>query len=124
MATAAGTSRCAKRQADVSSSTAKPLDPELGRIRASVERALLTAPPGGYAAIPKGVRLLSLSRAGAGAIVMDFSGELAAGGRGKALEDALQQILLAASNARTPTADRVDDYRVLINGVTLDAYLP
>ena len=98
-------------------------DVELGRIRQSVEKALTSSPPTGYARIPDGVRLLSVAREKERAIVMDFSTELLAGGTGRVLEDALHQIFAAASAARLALADRVDDYRVLVNGSALETYL-
>jgi hypothetical protein len=99
-------------------------DSELGRIRSAIVAALAASPPRGYAQIPAGVRLLSVSRETGGRIVMDFSGELLAAGTGRPLEDALHQIFLAASAARTPAAERVDDYRVLVDGTELERYLP
>ncbi len=98
-------------------------DEELGRIRTAVERALTAPPPRGYEAIPRGTRLLSLSRGADRVVVMNFSEALTAGGRGKVLEDALHQIFTAASEVRRDTPNRVDDYRVLIRGVPLDADL-
>jgi hypothetical protein len=99
------------------------IDPELDRIEAAVARALTASPPRGYAAVPPGVRLLSIARGDGRAIVMDFNDALAAQGRGRVLEDALHQVFTAASSVRPAEPRRVDDYRVLIHGVPLDAYL-
>ena len=115
---------CANRGLTAASVSPRPADAELDRIRNSVEKALTARPPGGYAAIPAGVRLLSISRGPNQSVVMNFSGELVSGGTGRVLEDALHQILTAASTARPQTADRIDDYRVLIKGVPLETYLP
>lgn len=103
---------------------ATPDGSELGRIQAAIVAALAASPPRGYAPIPDGVRLLSISRQTGGRIVIDFSRELLAAGTGRPLEDALHQILLAASAARTPAAGRVDDYRVLVDGTELERYVP
>lgn len=65
------------------------------------------------------VRLLSVARMG-GTIVLDFSKELAAAGTGGVFEDELHRLLAAASSARTPPPPRLEDYRVLIDGVPLD----
>jgi hypothetical protein len=54
--------------------------------------------------------------------VLDFNKALLAGGTGRALEDALHQILAAASSARTPAPNRIDDSRVLIDGIALETY--
>ena len=97
-------------------------DAELDRIRSAVQAALGTAPPRGYAAIPDGVRLRSIARRDA-AIVMDFNAALLGGGTGKVLEDSLHQIFSAASSVRPARPDRVDDYRVLVDGVPLETYL-
>ena len=110
----------------------RPDDAELVRIRAAVEAALTAPPARGYAPIPPGVRLLSIARGTASQIVMNFNRELLAGGTGRPLEDALHQILNAASDARTArrgdpgreTAGRVDAYRVLVDGTELEKYLP
>ena len=122
---------CAERHVSTTATATERQDVELGRIGAAVERALVADPPRGYAAVPKGVRLLSVARDDGRAIVLDFTGELLAGGTGRVLEDALHQIVAAASAARVAAAregdnatpGRVDDYRVLINGVSLDSYL-
>lgn len=116
-----GVAGCAHR-GTAASLPADTGDSELGRIRIAVERALVATPPGGYARIPTGVRLLALGRDDR-AIVMNFSAELAKGGRGKTLEDAVHQILAAASDARTPAPAPAGNYTLLIDGVTLDAYL-
>ena len=113
---------CANRAVDPAVAS-QPLDEELGRMRTAVVGALSSEPPRGYAAIPKSVRLLSITRRDDGAVVLDFSGELLAGGTGRVLEDSLHQIFTAASSARPPAAERVDDYTVLVNGVSLDSYL-
>jgi hypothetical protein len=99
-----------------------PRDEELRRIRAAVELAIVAPPPRGYAQIPRGVRLRSIERRGDASIVMDFSAQLLAEGTGRVLEDSLHQIFTAASNARQPAADRLDDYQVLVNGVPLETY--
>ena len=109
--------------ANVAAAAVERQDEELGRIRGAVERALVAPPPGGYSAVPGGVRLLSVSRTDGGAIALDFSRELLAGGTGRVLEDAVHQILAAASRARPATANRIEDYRVLINGLPLESYL-
>ena len=116
------TAGCATRSvgAAVGAKDAQPA--ELGRIRAAVEKALVAEPPRGYAAVPKGVRLLSVERDDR-AVVLDFSGELLAGGTGRVLEDAIHQIVVAASAARGGADGRAEDYRVLIDGVGVDAYL-
>jgi hypothetical protein len=113
---------CANRVVDPAVAS-QPLDEELGRMRTAVVGALSSEPPRGYAAIPKSVRLLSITRRDDGAVVLDFSGELLAGGTGRVLEDSLHQIFTAASSARQPAAERVDDYTVLVNGISLDSYL-
>ena len=115
---------CANRAVTPGSVSTVPADIELDRIRNSVDKALTAPPPGGYAAIPAGVRLLSISRGPNQSIVMNFSDELVSAGTGRVLEDALHQILMAASTVRPQTVDRIDDYRVLIKGVPLETYLP
>lgn len=97
-------------------------DVELDRIRAAIEAALAAAPPRGYSAVPAGVRLRSIGRRD-GAIVLDFSAALLAGGTGRTLEDSLHQIVMAASNARTADPFRVDAYTVLVDGAPLESYL-
>jgi hypothetical protein len=99
------------------------LDGELSRIRAAIETALTAPPPRGYAPIPQGVRLLSVARAGNGAYALDFNRTLLGAGTGRPLEDALHQILAAASSARAAGPDRRDDFRVLIDGAALETYL-
>jgi hypothetical protein len=95
---------------------------ELDRIRSAVEAALASAPPRGYAPIPKGVRLRSVSRRDA-AIVLDFNAALLAAGTGRVLEDSLHQIFTAASSVRAAVPDREDDFRVLVDGLPLETYL-
>ena len=95
---------------------------ELDRIRSAVEAALAGGPPRGYAAIPEGVRLRSVSRRDA-AIVLDFNAALLASGTGRVLEDSLHQIFTAASSVRAAVPDRVDDFRVLVDGLPLETYL-
>jgi hypothetical protein len=107
--TAAG---CAHAAANGARSADSRQDAELGRIRAAVEQKL-----------PKGVRLLSITRGNTGSIVMDFSRELLAAGTGSELEDALHHILTAASSVQTSSAHGVKDYRVLIDGVALESHL-
>ena len=113
---------CAHRATSTASATSEREDAELDRIRSAVARALRAQPPRGYAAIPKGVRLLSIARGDARSVVMDFSAELLTGGTGRVLEDALHQIVTAASSVRA--AARSHDYRILINGVPLDTLVP
>ena len=95
---------------------AKPADVELVRIRAAVDDALQC----GRRCAPflAHVRLLSVERVG-GTIVLDFSRELAAAGTGGVFEDELHRLLAAASSART-LLPRLEDYRVLVDGVPLD----
>ena len=97
-------------------------DGELDRIRTAVEAALDGAPLPGYAPIPDGVRLRTVARRDS-AIVLDFNAALLAGGTGRVLEDSLHQIFTAASRVRPPVANRVDDYRVLVDGLPLETYL-
>jgi hypothetical protein len=122
MVAASAVVACTNRAVDPAVAS-QPLDEELGRMRTAVVGALSSEPPRGYAAIPKSVRLLSITRRDDGAVVLDFSGELLAGGTGRVLEDSLHQIFTAASSARQPAAERVDDYTVLVNGISLDSYL-
>lgn len=103
---------CANRAANSARSADSRQDVELGRIRVAVEEKL-----------PKGVRLLSITRGNTGSIVMDFSRELLAAGTGPELEDALHQILTAASSVQTSSANGVKDYRVLIDGVALESHV-
>ncbi len=98
--------------------TGRETNDELNQIKDAVERALSAPPPGGYAPIPKGVRLLSVSRNG-DSMVLEFNQELLSNGTGGALEDAIHQILTAASNA----AGSVNNYRIFIAGRPLDSYL-
>ena len=114
---------CAGRDESTNSVADLRQDEELDRIRAAVERALSSPPPQGYAAVPKGVQLLALGRRD-GRIAMNFSRELLAEGTGRVLEDALHQILTAASSARSAGDARTDDYTVLVNGVPLETHLP
>jgi hypothetical protein len=118
----AGLACAARGQADLPTPADPPAD-ELGRVRAAVEQALVSQPPRGYAAIPPGVRLLSVAEDAAGTIVLNLSGELLASPL-RVIEDSVRQILLAASSAREPREERVDDFRILVNGVTLESYLP
>src|SRR5688572_32911578 len=67
-------------------------DRELGRITAAVQAALTAPPPRGYAPIPPGVRVLSITRGPDAQFVMDFSRHLLSAGTGRPLEDALHQI--------------------------------
>jgi hypothetical protein len=127
----ASVAACASVQRGAASSAVAgaqaPDETELGRIQSSVEAALTAEPPRGYARVPRGVRLLALRRTESGAIVLDFSRDLLNGGPGKALEDALHQIFMAASSVRAAAANRVDgyvdDYRVFIDGAALETYL-
>lgn len=96
---------------------------ELSRIRAAVEKALRADPPRGYAAIPRGVRLLSVRQDDDGGIALNLSGDLLASPT-RVIEDSVRQILMAASDARDPREGRVDEFTVLIDGVTLESYLP
>lgn len=96
---------------------------ELDRIRAAVEKALVSDPPRGYAAIPRGVRLLSVRQDATGVIELNVSGELLVSSQ-RVLEDAVRQILAAAASAREPQPNRIDEFKVLVNGVTLESYLP
>src|SRR5687768_14592697 len=119
VALAVGLFACAQRHRAAGTPGAQSqssLDDELSRIHAAVEIALTAAPPRGYAPIPPAVRLLSIARTRNGAIVLDFNKALLAAGPGRPLEDALHQILAAASSAQATRPDRVDDYRVLIDG--------
>ena len=93
-------------------------DTELVRIRAAVDDALKCGQ--GCAPFLIGVRLLSVARAG-NTIELDFSKELAAGGTGGVFEDELHRLLVAASSARSSPPPRVEDYRVLIDGVPLES---
>ncbi len=95
---------------------------ELRKISGAVEHVLSSPPAGGYAAIPKGVRLLSASRDG-NYIVLDFSQELLLNGTGAGLEDAIHQILSAASSASVSNTGPVLEYRILIIGRPLQLYL-
>jgi hypothetical protein len=95
---------------------------ELSRIRAAVERALESDPPRGYEPIPRGVRLLAVTQ-DEDVIVLNLSAELLTSST-RVIEDAVRQILMAASSARDPRNGRVDEFRVLVNGVTLESYLP
>lgn len=97
-------------------------DEELGRIEAAVEAALRQEAPRGYSAIPPGVRLLSLTRRG-DSIVLDFNKALLTTGGGSNLEDAVHQILTAASSARSSPRPPVEDYTVLIDGTPLESHL-
>lgn len=97
-------------------------DEELGRIEAAVDAALRKEPPRGYSAIPPGVRLLSLTRRG-NSIVLDFNKALLANGTGADLEEAVHQILTAASSARSSPRPPVEDYTVLIDGTPLEIHL-
>jgi hypothetical protein len=107
-------------------------DDELRRVRIAVEASLTAVPPRGYASIPTGVRLLSIARGTDRQIVLNFSRELLAGGTGRTLEDALHQVLAAASRARAVTSDpagapaagRLDDFRVLVDETDLERLLP
>jgi hypothetical protein len=112
LAASVGGLGCASAAANGARSADSPQDAELGRIRTAVETKL-----------PKGVRLVSITRADTGSIVMDFSRELLAAGPGPELEDALHQILTAAASVQTSSANGVKDYRVLIDGVALESYL-
>lgn len=103
---------CASGRTGTASVLAGQQDGELDRIARAVEQAL-----------PAGVRLLSVQRRGE-SIVLDLSDELLAGGRGGELEDALHRVMLAASGARTPPRPRVEDYRILVNGVPLEQRIP
>lgn len=114
---------CAARpQSGAESSEVREGD-ELSRIRAAVEKALDADPPRGYEAIPSGVRLLSVTEDANGAIVLNLSGELLTRST-RVIEDSLRQILSAASAAREPRPGRVDEFKVLVNGVMLQSYLP
>jgi hypothetical protein len=86
-------------------------DPELVRIHSAVEKAL-----------PAGVSLLAVRRQG-DSIVIDMSEQLLAVARGGGLEDALHRVMTAASSART-SRPRVEDYRILVNGVPLEQRIP
>ena len=99
-------------------------DEELHRIAEGVNQALTSKPPRGYEAIPKGVRLLGVDRKQDGSITLNFSEELLAPTDDRRLEDAVHQILTAAAEARGPQTDGAATFRVLINGVTLEAYRP
>ena len=87
-------------------------DGELDGIAASVGKVL-----------PADVRLLSVRR-DVNTIVLDFSDELLAVARGAELEDTLHRLMGAASSARTSPRPRVEDYRILINGVPLENRIP
>ena len=112
----------AQSQAGQAGATEMVPDPELDRIRSAIQAAIGEAPPRGYEAIPEGVQLRSVARRDA-AIVMDFNAALLRGGTGKVLEDSLHQIFSAASSARAAVPNRVDDYRVLVDGLPLETYL-
>jgi hypothetical protein len=103
------------RSADV----APPVvDGELVRIQEAVETALACAPR--CAEFIGGVKLLSVSRAG-NTIVLDFSGELLSAGTGGAFEDEVHRLITAASSARSSPRPALEDYRILVKGVPLDA---
>lgn len=106
-----------------STPVAQQQDEELLRIRTAVETALSSKPPGGYSPIPRGVRLLSITRSSTESIVLDFSKELLADGTGPALEDAVHQILTAAWVAPRSATAPVAGYEILVNGVPLESYL-
>jgi hypothetical protein len=94
------------------------VDGELVRIQEAVETALACAPR--CAEFTGGVKLLSVSRAG-NTIVLDFSGELLSAGTGGAFEDEVHRLIAAASSARSAPRPAVEDYRILVKGVPLDA---
>lgn len=114
---------CASR-ADVPATLVPPGDEELARIAAAVTNAITTRPPEGYAAIPRDLRLRSIERRKDGSIALDFTGELLLDTDVRSLEDAVHQLLAAASSARAPQDGRQDDFMVLVNGVSLAAYRP
>ena len=107
---------CGARTAEVADPPTA--DRELVRIEQAVGTALACAPS--CPPFVSQTKLLSVSRAG-NAIVMDFSGELLSGGTGGVLEDELHRLLAAASSARSTPRPAVEDYRILITGVPLDA---
>lgn len=88
-----------------------PVDAELNRIADAVTQVL-----------PAGVRLLSVRRDGE-SVVLDFSDALLTAAPGGVLEDTLHRVLTAASSSRT-SRPRVEDYRILINGVPLERQIP
>ena len=94
------------------------VDGELVRIQEAVEHALACAPR--CADFIGGVKLLSVSRAG-NTIVLDFSGELLAAGTGGTFEEEIHRLITAASSARSSPRPAVEDYRILVKGVPLDA---
>jgi len=90
------------------------------RVRAAVERALASLPPGGYQAIPHGTRILEVKVEGA-RITLNLSKELLAVSEEALLEDAVHQILARVSDAVPELKDV--EYRILVEGVPYERYL-
>ena len=86
-------------------------DVELNRIAKAVTQVL-----------PPRVRLLAVRRQGE-SIVLDFSDELLTAAPGGELEDTVHRLLTVASSSRV-SRPRVEDYRILVNGVPLERRIP
>lgn len=90
------------------------------RLKTAVDKILSSQPPGGYAAIPRGVRSLNV-RVKGNKILINLSKELLLKGTGSDMEDAIHQILSPLSDVVPEIKN--PEYIIYVEGVSLHKYL-
>ena len=108
---------CAGRAAAPAPTLTPAADEELSRIAAAVSKTL------GSKSMPEGVHLLGVERRRDGMIAINLSEELLVETSDEKLNEIAQQVLAAASGARTETGS-LDNFVILVNGALLDSYFP